>query len=74
MSQCSFCGAKEIQTTPICQSCGALRYPVANKKPSVTLNRQKTLKASAALAAAIITPGSLIVIAIVGVSRLNTKK
>ncbi len=73
MYKCSFCGAKEEKTTPICQSCGAPRYPVATTKPSSIFNRQEKLKLSAALAIVALTPGALIVLALAGATRLNTK-
>ncbi len=72
MTKCSFCGAKEEKTTPVCQSCGALRYPVATN-PLSTPSRQEKLKLSAALAVVAITPGALIALALAGVMRLNTK-
>jgi len=73
MANCSFCDAKEQQDTPLCQSCGALRYPVANNYRPATNSRQDKLKLSATLAVAIFTPGSFLVLALVGANRLNTK-
>jgi hypothetical protein len=72
MAQCSFCGTKENKVAPVCQSCGALRYPVASISPR-TISRQNKLKLSVTLAAAAITPGSFIILALLGVNRLNTK-
>ncbi|MCK4841218.1 MAG: hypothetical protein KAT04_04970 [Methylococcales bacterium] len=71
MSQCSFCGSKEKNAAPLCQSCGALRYPVSATPLAKT--RQDKLKLSAAVAVAALTPGSFVVLALVGASRLNTK-
>ena len=73
MPSCSFCGSKEEKETPLCQSCGALRYPVATNNLSPTLSRQDKLKLTAAFAVAAITPGSFILLALVGVSRLTIK-
>jgi len=73
MPNCSFCGSKEDKATPLCQSCGSLRYPVASNKSSVTTGRQSKLKLSAVFAVAAVTPGAFIVLALVGASRLNTK-
>jgi len=73
MANCSFCDAKEEQETPVCQSCGALRYPVATNYRSPAASRQEKLKLSATLAVAIFTPGSFIVLALVGANKLNTR-
>jgi hypothetical protein len=73
MSKCSFCGAKEEKTTPVCQSCGALRYPVATSQLSAPLSRQEKLKLSAVLAIVAITPGALIALALASATRLNTR-
>lgn len=73
MSKCSFCGIKENQITPVCQSCGALRYPVANAHLATKNSRQDKLKLSASIAVAIVTPGSLLILALVGANHLNTK-
>lgn len=73
MPNCSYCGVEEEKELPICQSCGALRYPIENNGPSKMLSRQKKLKFSAFLAATIVTPGSLIVLALVGANRINSK-
>ncbi len=71
MSNCSFCNAKEDIKTPVCQSCGALRYPVS---PHVVTNRkQEKLKLSATIAVAIFTPGSFLVLALVGANKLSNK-
>lgn len=74
MSKCSFCDAEEVQETPLCQSCGSLRYPVAraaNLTPSAS--RQEKLKLSATIAVAIFTPGSFFVLALVGANKLNSR-
>lgn len=73
MPTCSFCGSKEDKATPLCQSCGSLRYPVTSNKSSITSSRQDKLKLSAAFAVAVVTPGAFIILALVGASRLNTK-
>ncbi|MCF6251003.1 MAG: hypothetical protein L3J75_07005 [Methylococcaceae bacterium] len=73
MPNCSFCGSKEDKQTPLCQSCGALRYPVATNNSSATVSRQDKLKLTAAVAVAAITPGSFILLALVGASRLSLK-
>jgi len=69
MPNCSFCDATEQQKTPLCQSCGALRYPVAN----ISAPSPSKLKISAAIAVAVFTPGSFVVLALVGANKLNTK-
>ena len=73
MSECSFCGTAEEREMPLCQTCGALRYPVEKHRPDNTGNRQQTLKLSAAVAAALVTPGAFVVLAVMGINRLNTK-
>ncbi len=74
MPNCSFCGSKEDKQTPLCQSCGALRYPVAtNNSSAASVSRQDKLKLTAAVAVAAITPGSFILLALVGASRLSLK-
>ncbi|MEE9337430.1 MAG: hypothetical protein V3U87_05065 [Methylococcaceae bacterium] len=73
MPNCSFCGIEEEKDSPICQSCGAIRYPIENNTPSKTVKRQQKLKFSAFLAATIVTPGSLIVLALLGANRINAK-
>lgn len=72
MYKCSFCSAKEEKTTPICQSCGAPRYPIATARSSSIFNRQEKLKLSAALAIVAITPGALIVLALAGAMHIKT--
>ncbi len=69
MPNCSFCDAMEQQNTPLCHSCGALRYPVAK----VSTPPANKLKLSAAVAVAILTPGAFVVLALVGANKLNTK-
>lgn len=75
MPNCSFCDAKEETQTPLCQSCGAIRYPIASATPSETaaVAKQKKLKLSATLAVAIFTPGSLLVLTLVCFNKLNKK-
>ncbi len=73
MSQCTFCGAKEQKQTPICHSCGAIRYPIDSRSLAKTKSSQEKLKLSAAVAATVITPGSLIVLALIGAYRVNNK-
>lgn len=73
MPNCSFCDAKEEKDTPLCQSCGSLRYPVANSRSPATSSKQDKIKLSVTLAVAIITPGSLLILALVGANRLNSK-
>jgi len=70
MPNCSFCDATEQQKTPLCQSCGALRYPVADISVPPAINK---LKLSAAIAVTVFTPGSFVVLALVGANKLNTK-
>ena len=73
MPKCSFCGVTEEKESPLCQSCGALRYSVATNNTDAIVNRYKKLKTSASVAAAILIPGSLIVLAVLGANRINTK-
>ncbi|MCK5829388.1 MAG: hypothetical protein KAH20_03715 [Methylococcales bacterium] len=73
MPNCTFCGAEEDKASPLCQSCGALRYPIEKKSLNVVSRRKKKLKLSASLAAAIVTPGSLIVLALIGAKRIKLK-
>ena len=73
MPKCSYCGVTEEKDSPLCQSCGALRYPVATDITDGIASRQKKLKLSASVAAAILTPGSLVVLAVLGANRINTK-
>ncbi len=69
MPNCSFCGSKEHQDMPLCQSCGALRYPITNSSKQTA----SKLKYSVAIAATLFTPGSFVVLALVGANKLNTK-
>lgn len=69
MPNCSFCDATEEKDAPLCQSCGSIRYPVASP-PAATNNK---LKLSAAVAVAILTPGSFVILALVGANKLNSK-
>ena len=73
MPKCSFCDSKEDIEAPLCQTCGSLRYPVENNSSSNVLSRQQKIKLSAAVAATIVTPGSLVVLAIIGATRLIQK-
>ena len=73
MSECSFCGTAEENEYPVCQTCGALRYPVAKKSSDDTVSRQQKLKLSVSVIAAIVTPGAFIILALMGVNRINTK-
>ncbi len=72
MPKCTFCGTKEEKKIPLCHACGAIRYPV-DKKLQTTFSPQDKLKLSAAAAAAIVTPGSLILLALAGVAHYKTK-
>ncbi|NOQ16842.1 MAG: hypothetical protein GQ581_07265 [Methyloprofundus sp.] len=74
MSECSFCGVFEEQHYPLCHSCGALRYPVAKMNTPDVSSRQQKLKLSASVAAAIVTPGAFVVLAVMGVNHLNTQR
>ena len=69
MSECSFCGVLEAKYYPLCQSCGALRYPVSTNNSAVV----SKLKLSASVAAAIVAPGGLLVLAVMGAKHLNRK-
>lgn len=73
MSECSFCGTTELKEYPLCHSCGAIRYPVENKKIDIARSRQQKLKLSASVAAAIVTPGAFVVLAWMGANHINTK-
>jgi hypothetical protein len=73
MPKCSFCGTIEKTETPLCQSCGALRYPIEKNSLNAAIDRQKKIKLSATVVAAIVTPGSLIVLAALGANRMTTK-
>ncbi len=74
MAQCTFCGSKEDKKTPLCQNCGALRYPVEKTSSSEKISTHKKLKISAAIVAAIVTPGSFIILAIAGIAHFKKKK
>jgi len=71
MSECSFCGSTEGKHAPLCQSCGALRYPVVTSRSSQAISRQNKLKYSAIAAATIFIPGSLLIFAFVGIRRFS---
>jgi len=73
MSECSFCGTREDEQYPLCQSCGALRYPVEKNHSDVAISRQQKLKLSASVAAAIVTPGAFVVLAVMGANHINKK-
>jgi len=74
MPDCSFCGSIEKKEYPLCHSCGAIRYPVENKRSiSILSSRQQKFKFSASVAAAIITPGGFFVLALVGAKHINAK-
>ena len=73
MPKCSYCGVTEEKDSPLCQSCGALRYPVATNIKEGIVNRHKKLKISASVVAAILTPGSLVLLAVLGAHRINSK-
>ena len=74
MPDCSFCGTAELKEYPLCHSCGAIRYPVDNKRAEhIASNRQKKLKLSASVAAAIITLGAFVVLAMMGANHLSEK-
>ncbi|TXL00462.1 hypothetical protein BMR02_05855 [Methylococcaceae bacterium HT1] len=55
---------------PLCHSCGAIRYPVEN---NIAVSRQQKLKLSVSVAAAIITPGAFVVLALMGANHISTK-
>lgn len=73
MPECSFCGTTELKEYPLCHLCGAIRYPVENKRNAIASSRQQKLKLSASIAAAIVTPGAFVVLALVGANHINTK-
>ena len=73
MSECSFCGVTEEKEYPLCHSCGALRYPVETKNSGRNVSRQQKLKLSVTVAAAIVTPGAFVVLAVIGANRINKK-
>jgi len=72
MYECSFCGSTEGKHAPLCQSCGALRYPIVTSGSSQAISsRQEKLKYSAIAAATIFIPGSLLMFAFVGIRRFS---
>ncbi|WP_428356480.1 hypothetical protein [Methyloprofundus sp.] len=74
MPDCSFCGTTEQKEYPLCHSCGAIRYPVDTKGANTSAsNRQQKLKLSASVAAAIITPGAFVVLAVMGANHISEK-
>ncbi len=74
MPECSFCGTTELKEYPLCHSCGAIRYPVENKTTDKKIaSRQQKLKLSASVAAAIVTPGAFVVLALMGANHINAK-
>ena len=73
MQDCSFCGAAEQKEYPLCHSCGAIRYPVENKRNAIASSLQQKLKLSASVAAAIVTPGGFVVLALMGANHINAK-
>jgi len=74
MSECSFCGVLEKIHYPLCHACGSIRYPVEKIKITDALSRRhQKLKLTASIAAAIVIPGALIVLAFMGVNHINTK-
>jgi len=74
MSECSFCGKTDEKEYPLCQSCGALRYPIEKKRSDkAAANQYQKLKISAAVAAAIVTPGGFVVLAVMGANQLSEK-
>ena len=73
MPDCSFCGTTEQKEYPLCHSCGAIRYPVENNRSKIAVSRQQKLKLSASVAAAIVTPGAFVVLALVGAKHFNAK-
>jgi len=74
MPECSFCGSIDDKYTPLCVSCGSIRYPVVAQEVSPKMTTPEKLKYSAIAAITILTPGSLIVLALVSVSRMNANK
>ncbi len=73
MPICSFCDSDKDTTTPVCEDCGSLRYPVVSNDTAVAISRQEKLKMSATVAATLVTPGSFVVIAILGAAKLLQK-
>lgn len=71
MSECSFCGTVEEKEYPLCHSCGALRYPVEKNGANITSSRRQKLKFSATVAAAIVTPGAFVVLAVIGAKHIK---
>jgi len=74
MPECSFCGSIEDKHTPLCMSCGSLRYPIADQQVSQKMTTPEKLKYSAIAAITVLAPGSLIILALVGVRRMNAHK
>ncbi len=72
MPICSFCDSDKDTTTPVCEDCGSLRYPVVSNA-AAAISRQEKLKMSATVAATLVTPGSFVVIAILGAAKLLQK-
>jgi len=73
MPDCSFCGAVEQKKFPLCHACGALRYPVEGNNAGIPRTRQQKLKLSATVAAAIVTPGAFVFLALAGANHINAK-
>jgi len=71
MSNCSFCGTTEEKEYPLCHSCGALRYPVEKSSSNIISTRQQKLKFSATVAAAIVTPGAFVILAVIGAKHIK---
>lgn len=73
MQKCPFCGAKETIQSPVCQSCGAIQYPVPSNNKRPLSSRRKKLKLSASVATALVTPGAFIVLGLIGAKHLLSK-
>ncbi len=73
MPECPFCGTKEDKQYPLCQACGALRYPIEKNSSETNISRHQKLKLSVSVAAAIVTPGAFVVLAALGINHLNKK-
>lgn len=73
MPECPFCGTKEDKQYPLCQVCGALRYPIEKNSRETNISRHQRLKLSASIAAAIVTPGAFVVLAALGVNHISKK-
>jgi hypothetical protein len=73
MATCSFCGATEKIKSPLCQACGALKYPIQKKYIKNGIDKYKKLKTSVLIAATVFTPGSLIILTILGARRISSK-